>query len=68
MPISIRFLILCRPAFTLLLKVRLEPPAPSRHGPLYGPRAADAQQAMLVRELSRRLPPHLLRDVLPDGE
>jgi hypothetical protein len=64
MPISIRFLVLCRPAFTLLLKVRFEPPS----APLYGPRVADAQQAILVRELSKRLPPHLVRDVLPDGE
>lgn len=64
MPIVIRLLILPRPVFTLLLKVRFERPS----GFSYGPRAHDAQQCLLVQEIVSRLPPHLTRDVLPDGE
>jgi hypothetical protein len=61
MPIAFSLLTFARPALRLLLRMRFETGAP-----LHGPRAADAQQAMLVRELCKRLPPHLARDILRD--
>jgi hypothetical protein len=61
MPIALRFLTFAKPALRLLLGIRFETGAP-----LHGQRVADAQQAMLVRELGKRLPPRVARDVLRD--
>ena len=56
MPIAIRFLVFMRPSLGLVLKVRIEPPA----------RWAEGAKPDLEGVLSRRLPPRLVRDVLPD--
>ena len=56
MPIAIRFLVFMRPSLGIVLKVRIEPPA----------RRAEASKADLQDALSKRLPPRLVRDVLPD--
>jgi hypothetical protein len=61
MPISLRFLFIARPVFEAIKLIRFEPGVQWHY-----PRPGDAQQAMLVRELSKRLPPHLARDVLRD--
>jgi hypothetical protein len=61
MPISIRLFVWVRPACNLLKLVRFE-----FDGPLYGPRVADEQQALLIRELSKRMSARLSRDVLRD--
>lgn len=61
MPISIRFLFLARPVFEAIKLIRFEPKVQ-----LHFQRPGDAQQVMLARELARRLPPHLQRDVLRD--
>ncbi len=58
MPISIHLLIFSPPDFSIALKVRRTPPR--RAG------AAGEERERLGRELSRRLPPHLVRDVLTD--
>ena len=58
MPISIRLLIFSPPDFSISLRVRLKP------RPRAGP-AADERER-LREELSRRLPPRLVRDVLTD--
>lgn len=61
MPISIRFLFLARPVFDAIKLIRFEPGVQWHYQ-----RPLDAQQVMLARELSKRLPPHLKRDVLRD--
>ena len=61
MPITFRFFLFARPALDALKLIRLE-----RHAPLYGQRVQDAQQAELSREIAKRLPPRLQRDVLRD--
>jgi hypothetical protein len=61
MPIAFRFLPFAAPALKALLWIRFDAGAP-----LHGPRVADQQQAILVRELAKRPPPHLARDVLRD--
>jgi hypothetical protein len=58
MPISIRLLIFGPPDFAISLKMRLKPRAAARAGGI--------ETAKLRRGLSDRLPPHLVRDVLPD--
>ncbi len=60
MPISLRLFIF-KPAFEAFRLIRFEV-----RGPLYGPRVADAQQSLLVHELSKRLPPRIARDVIRD--
>jgi hypothetical protein len=61
MPISLRFLLFTRPVFQAIKLIRFEPGVQ-----WHFQRPHDAQQVMLVRELSKRLPPHLKRDVLRD--
>lgn len=61
MPISIRFLFFVRPVFGAIKLIRFEPGVQ-----WHFQRPHDAQQAMLVRELAKRLPPHLKSDVLRD--
>ncbi len=61
MPISIRFLFSARPIFQAIKLIRFEPGVQWHY-----PRPLDAQQAMLARELAKRLPPHLKKDVLRD--
>ena len=61
MPITLRFLFCARPVFRLLIRIRFEAGAP-----VHRQRVADVQQILLVRELTRRLPPRLARDVLRD--
>jgi hypothetical protein len=61
MPISIRFLLFTRPVFDAIKLIRFEPGVQ-----WHFQRPLDAQQAMLARELAKRLPPHLTRDVLRD--
>jgi hypothetical protein len=61
MPISIRFLFFARPVFEAIKLIRFEPGVQWHYQ-----RPLDAQHAMLVRELARRLPPHLKDDVLRD--
>jgi hypothetical protein len=61
MPISIRFSLFIRPVFEAIKLIRFEPGVQWHY-----PRPLDAQQAMLTRELSKRLTPHLKRDVLRD--
>jgi hypothetical protein len=61
MPISIRLLLFTRPVFEAIKLIRFEPGVQWHYQ-----RPLDAQQAMLVRELSKRLPPHLKSDVLRD--
>ena len=66
MPISIRFLFLYRPDLHRAVEgaiklIRFEPGVQWHYQ-----RPLDAQQAMLARELSKRLPPHLNKDVLRD--
>ncbi len=61
MPITLRFLFVAKPAFRLLLRIRFETGAPQHRQ-----RVADAQQAILVRELVKRLPRRLARDVVRD--
>jgi hypothetical protein len=61
MPISLRFLFIARPVFEAFRLIRFEPGVQ-----WYVQRPHDAQQAMLVRELSKRLPPHLKEDALRD--
>ena len=56
MPIAIRFLVFMQPSLGMVLKVRIEPPA----------RRAEGAKAELQAALSRRFPPRLVRDVLPD--
>ena len=58
MPISIRLLIFSPPDFSISLKVRRKARPPARE------RADERERLRLA--LSGRLPPHLLRDVLPD--
>ena len=58
MPISIRLLMAFPPDFAFSLKVRV------RSSPLA--RVGAGEQDRLRLALSRRLPPHLARDVLPD--
>jgi hypothetical protein len=61
MPISIRFLFLARPVFGAIKLIRFEPGVQ-----WHFQRPLDAQQVMLARELAKRLPPHLKKDVLRD--
>jgi hypothetical protein len=61
MPISLRFLFVARPVFEAIKLIRFEPSVQ-----WHFQRPLDAQQVMLVRELSKRLPPHLQKDVLRD--
>ena len=61
MPISIRFLLLARPLADALRLIRFEPGVQWHYQ-----RPLDAQHAMLVRELAKRLPPQLKSDVLRD--
>ena len=61
MPISIRFPLFTRPVLEAIKLIRFEPGVQWHYQ-----RPHDAQQAMLVRELSKRLPPQLKRDVLRD--
>jgi hypothetical protein len=61
MPISLRFLFFTRPAFEALRLIRFEPGVQ-----WHFQRPHDAQQVMLARELAKRLPPHLNKDVLRD--
>ena len=63
MPISIRLFFILRPSFRMAALIRFDPPS-SRPGP----HLHDAEHARLRRELSKRLPPHLVRDILGDGE
>jgi len=58
MPISLRLLMCCPPHFAISLKIRFKPRLPAK--------AVGIDQAELRRGLSNRLPPHLVRDVLPD--
>ena len=61
MPISIRFLFFTRPVFDAIKLIRFDSGIQWHYQ-----RPLDAHQAMLVRELSKRLPPHLKDDVLRD--
>jgi hypothetical protein len=61
MPISIRLLLFARPVFEAIKLIRFEPGMQWHYQ-----RPLDAQQAMLARELAKRLPPHLKSDVLRD--
>lgn len=56
MPIAIRFFVLVRPRFAVLLRVRIAPPTTD----------AKASVADVRGALAKRLPPRLVRDVLPD--
>ena len=58
MAITIRFLF---PVFEAIKLIRFEPGVQWHYQ-----RPIDAQQIMLARELAKRLPPHLKRDVLRD--
>jgi len=60
MPISIRFFIFS--AITFRLKARFEPAS----APPGGASESGQQRALVELELSRHLPPRLLRDVLRD--
>ena len=60
MPICLWLLLFPRSDFRLSIRVRVEAPAPARK--------TTSDRARLASDLERRLPPHLLRDVLPDGE
>jgi hypothetical protein len=61
MPISIRFLFSARPLLEAIRLIRFEPGVQWHYR-----RPLDAQHEMLTRELSKRLPPHLRRDVSRD--
>ena len=61
MPISIRFLFFVRPVFEAIKLIRVEPGVR-----WHSQRPLDAQHALLVRELSKRMPPRLQRDVSRD--
>ncbi len=58
MPIAIHLLIVSPSDFAISLKVRFKPRLRAR--------AIGTGPATLRRRLSERLPPHLVRDVLPD--
>jgi hypothetical protein len=62
-PISLRLYFAFRPRFRLAALIRFDPPTAEP-----GPRAHDAEHIRLTRELSKRLPAHLVRDILGDGE
>jgi hypothetical protein len=57
-PISIHLLIFGPPDFAIAVRVRLKPARPAGAG--------DPERGRLRRELSARLPPRLVRDMLPD--
>ena len=63
MPIILRLPFVLYPRWRLNIQIRLELPPPL---PFLAGREADYD--LTVRELSRRLPPHLVRDVVNDGE
>ena len=63
MPITFRLPFIFHPGWKLQIQFRIEIPPPL---PFLAGREADYD--LTVRELSRRLPPHLLRDVISDGE
>lgn len=63
MPISFRLYFAFRPSFRLAALIRFDPPSAAP-----GPDLHDAEHIRLKQELSRRLPAHLVRDILGDGE
>ncbi len=63
MPISFRLFFSFRPSFRAAALIRFDPPSAKP-----GPYAHDAERAKLAEALSRRLPAHLVRDILGDGE
>ena len=61
MPVTFRFPPFPAPALRALLWIRFDAAAPP-----HGPRVTDARRADLAREIARRLPSRLARDVLRD--
>ena len=63
MPISFRLFFAFRPSFRMAALIRFDAPSAT---PV--PDVQDAERARLARALSKRLPAHLVRDILGDGE